>query len=122
TELARHFEAAGELERAARYHLASARALGMTERTWPTGFAANAGVAAHLERALALAPPDHLDRAEMLRVYAWAQADAGRRLELIDESLRNAEKTGDRRGIALATVMSGVCRDRKSTRLNSSHR
>jgi len=115
-ELARHFEAAGELERAARYHLASARVLGMTERTWPTGFAANAGVAAHLERALALAPPDHLDRAEMLRVYAWAQADAGRRLELIEESLKHAEKTGDRRGIALATVMSGVWRAMRGDR------
>ena len=115
-ELARHFEAAGEVERAARYHLASARVLGMTERTWPTGFAANAGVAAHLERALALAPPDHLDRAEMLRVYAWAQADAGRRLELIEESLKHAEKTGDRRGIALATVMSGVWRAMRGDR------
>src|SRR5439155_14498862 len=67
-DLARHVEAAEEVERAARYHLASARALGMEEQAWPTGFAANAGVAAHLERALALAPPDHLDRAEMLRV------------------------------------------------------
>src|SRR5207247_6232618 len=70
----------------------------------------------HLERALALAPPDHLDRAEMLRVYAWAQADAGRRLELIEESLKHAEKTGDRRGIALATVMSGVWRAMRGDR------
>jgi DNA-binding CsgD family transcriptional regulator len=115
-ELARHFEAAGEVRRAARYHLASARALGMTERTWPTGFAANAGIAAHLEGALALTPPDQPDRAEILRVYAWAQADNGRRLGLIEQSLRHAEKTGDRRGIALATVMAGVWRAMRGDR------
>jgi len=115
-DLARHFDAAGEVERAAGYHLASARALGMQEQAWPTGFSANAGVAAHLERALALARPDHPDRAEMLRVYAWAQADAGRRLALIEESLEHAEKTGDRRGIALATVMAGVWRGMRGDR------
>jgi DNA-binding CsgD family transcriptional regulator/type II secretory pathway predicted ATPase ExeA len=107
-ELAHHFDAAGETEPAVRYHLEAARALGMARQSWPTGFSANASVASHLERALALAPADHPQRAEMLRVYAWAQEDPARRLSLIEQSRLQAEAAGDRRGAALSTVMAGV--------------
>lgn len=113
-ELARHFDAAGDAERAVRYHLLAARASSMNTNTWPTGFSANAGVAAHLARAIALAPADHPGRAEMLRVYAWAQDDLARRLSIIEESLAHARRAGDQRGVALSTVMAGVWRAMES--------
>lgn len=116
-ELAHHFDAAGDAERAVRYHLMAVRAsshgaalgelIPITE---------NARIASHLERALALAPLHHPDRAEMLRVYAWAQEDPACRLPLIEESLAHAERTGDRRGVALSTVMAGAWRAMQSDR------
>jgi DNA-binding CsgD family transcriptional regulator len=107
-ELAHHFDAAGEADAAVRYHLEAARVRGMARQSWPTGFSANANVASHLERALALAPTDHPRRAEMLRVYAWAQDDRDRRLSLIEQSRAQAQAAGDQRGVALSTVMAGV--------------
>ena len=107
-ELAHHFDAAGEADAAVRYHLEAAGVRGMASQSWPTGFSANASVASHLERALALAPSDHPRRAEMLRVYAWAQDDRDRRLSLIEQSRAHAQAAGDPRGVALSTVMAGV--------------
>lgn len=110
-ELAYHFEAAGDAGRAVRYHLVAVRATsdgGVLGRSiWPTS---NAGVAAHLERALALAPADHPDRAEMLREYAWAQDDPALRSSIIAESLAHAQGVGDRRGAGLSSAMAGAWR------------
>ncbi|HEX9142028.1 MAG TPA: hypothetical protein VF833_07345, partial [Gaiellaceae bacterium] len=106
--LARHFDAGGDVERAVHYHLAAATLSSGNTTTWPTGFSANADVAAHLARALALAPADHPHRAEMLRVYAWAQDDRAVRLSIIEESRAQAQTAGDLRGVALSTVMAGV--------------
>jgi DNA-binding CsgD family transcriptional regulator len=115
-ELARHFDAAGDADRAVRYHLLAAHSWSGNTTTWPTGFSANADVAAHLARAVALAPADHPDRAEMLRVYAWAQDDRARRLSIIEQSRAQAETAGDLRGVALSTVMAGVWRAMRGDR------
>jgi DNA-binding CsgD family transcriptional regulator len=110
SELARHFDAAGDATRGVRYHLMAARALSAS--AWPRvgGFSPNAPLATHLGRALALAPVDHPDRAEMLRTYAWAQDDPTRWRPLIEQSLAHAEQTGDHRAEALAKVMVGLSR------------
>jgi DNA-binding CsgD family transcriptional regulator/tetratricopeptide (TPR) repeat protein len=115
-ELARHFDAAGDAERAVRYHVLAARSSSGNTTTWPTGFSANADVAAHLARAVALAPTHDPDRAEMLRVYAWAQDDLALRLSIIEQSRAQAETAGDPRGIALSTVMAGVWRAMRGDR------
>jgi DNA-binding CsgD family transcriptional regulator len=109
-ELAHHFDAAGDAARAVRYHLMAARALSAS--TWPRvgGFSPNAAVATHLGRALALAPVDHPDRAEMLRTYAWAQDDPTRQPSLIEQSLGHAVRAGDARAEALARVLGGLSR------------
>jgi len=116
-ELARHFDAAGDAERATRYHLMAVRASShgaVLGELIP--ITTNAVVAMHLERALALAPADHPDRAEMLRGYAWAQEDPARRLPLIEESLAHARRAGDERDVALSMVMAGVWRGLRSDR------
>src|SRR6267142_571165 len=107
-ELAGQFDAAGDRVHAVRYHLMAARAL--TASIWPrvAGFSPNSAVATHLGRALALAPVDHPDRAEMLRTYAWAQDDPTRWRPLIEQSLAHAEGAGDRRAEAFARVMIGL--------------
>lgn len=114
-ELAMHWEAAGETGSALRYHLIAARSMrhgAMLGELIPT--TADASVASHLERALALARPDDPERAEMLRTYAWAQDDPERRHTIVEESVAAAERAGDARGVALAVVMGGAARALRS--------
>ena len=101
-ELAYHFDEAGDDERAVHYHFMAARLV--------QPLAAHSQVALHLERALALAPPDHPDRLEICRLYLLAGGDPANILRAAEPVLEYARRTGDERGAARAMIFVGVLR------------